>query len=257
MTTKTSALAALRAEVARMEGVGRNHEARRPALPYGLPAIDDAVPGGGLVLGGLHELAGTGSDTEFGAAPALFAAGFAGRLDGPVCWIVERTPPFSPALAGVGLRPDRLIFVEAGSDVLQTLEDCVRCAGLRAVVAEFSGSFGLTSSRRLQLAAEASGVTTLMIRRSRKFDDPALDAPSAALTRWRIGAMPSPPVLPDEPEVSGVGRARWRLELRRARGGQPRSWLVDAPDSQGRLALAAPERRSLGRPVFEPSRIAA
>ena len=43
MTTKTSALTALRAEVARMEGVGRNHEARRPALPFGLPAIDDVV----------------------------------------------------------------------------------------------------------------------------------------------------------------------------------------------------------------------
>ena len=181
-----------------MEGFGRDHQVPRQAMAFGLPAIDDAVPGGGLVLGGLHELAGTGLDTEFGAAPAVLAASFAGRLDGPVCWIVERSPPYSPALAGVGLCSNRLIFVEAGGDVLQTLEDCVRCAGLRAVVAEFSSSFGLTSSRRLQLAAESSGVTTLMIRRSRKFDDPALDAPSAVLTRWRIGAMPSPPVLPDE-----------------------------------------------------------
>lgn len=257
MTTKTSALAAVRAEVARMEGSGRDHGAPRPVMPLGLPVIDEAVRGGGLALGGLHVFAGTGLDTEFGAAPALFAASFAGKLDGSVGWIVERTPPYSPALAGVGLRPDRLIFVDAGSDVLQTLEDCVRCAGLRAVVAEFSGSFSLTCSRRLQLAAEASGVTTLMIRRSRKFDDPALDAPSAAPTRWRIGAMPSPPVIPDEPEVPGVGRARWRLELRRAPGGQPRSWLVHAPDGQGRLVLVTPERRSFGRPVPKPSRIAA
>ena len=148
-------------------------------------------------------------------------------------------------------------YRRAGSALFQHRQDRGLRAGLRAVGAEFSGSFGLTSSRRLQLAAEASVVTTLMIRRSRKFDDPALDAPSAALTRWRISAMPSPPVLPDDPEVPGVGRARWQLELRRARGGQPRSWLVDAPDSQGRLALAMPERRSLERPVFEPSRIAA
>ena len=209
------------------------------------------------MLGGLHEFAGTGMDTEYGAAPALLAASFAGRLDGPVCWIVERSPPFSPALAGVGLHSEHLIFVRAGSEVLQTLEDCVRCAGLRAVVVELSGPLGLTASRRLQLAAETSGVTTLMIRLSRKFDDPALDAPSAALTRWRIGAMPSPPVLPDEPEVPGVGRARWRLELRRARGGEPRSWLVDAPDGLGRLALATPERRRLARSLPERSRIAA
>lgn len=257
MTTKTSALVAVRAEVARLEGAGRDHEARRPTMPFGLPAIDDAVPGGGLALGGLHELAGTGLDTEFGAAPALLAASFAGRLDGPVCWIVERSPPYSPALARVGLRPDRVIFVEASGEVLQTLEDCVRCAGLRAVVAEFSGPLGLTSSRRLQLAAEASGVTTLMIRRSRKFDDPALDAPSAALTRWRIGAMPSPPVLPDDPAVPGVGRARWRLDLRRARGGQPRSWIVDAPDLQGRLALAIPERHRFPARPADRLRVAA
>ena len=39
---------------------------------------------------GLHDLAGTGLVTEFGAAPVLLGASFAGRLDGPVCWIVER-----------------------------------------------------------------------------------------------------------------------------------------------------------------------
>ena len=55
------------------------------------------------------------------AALRALAASFAGRLNGPVWWIVERSPPHSPALAGVG-RADRVIFVETGSDVLQTLE---------------------------------------------------------------------------------------------------------------------------------------
>ena len=257
MTHDPGALAALRTQIARLEGVGRDHDALRPVIPFGLAAIDDAVPGGGLALGALHELAGTGLDTEYGTAPALLAADFPGRLDGSVCWIVERSPPFSPALAAVGLRPRRLIFVQAGHDVLQTLEDCLRCWALRAVVAELSGPLGLTASRRLQLAAETSGVTALMIRRSRKFNDPTLDAPSAAVTRWRVAAMPSPPVLPEEPEVPGIGRARWHLELRRARGGQPRSWLVDAPDDQGRLALAVPQRSLFLDRVSNPSRIAA
>ena len=256
MTHDPGALAALRTQIARLEGVSRDHGVRRPVIPFGPAAIDDAVPGGGLALGALHELAGTGLDTEYATAPALLATGFAGRLDGPVCWIVERSPPCSPALAAVGLRPSRLIFVEAGRDVLQTLEDCLRCTALRAVVAELSGPLGLTASRRLQLAAETSGVTALMIRRNRKFNDPALDAPSAAVTRWRM-AMPSPPVLPEEPEVPGIGRARWHLELRRARGGQPRSWQVDAPDGQGRLAIAVPQRSLFLDRVSNPSRIAA
>lgn len=237
-----SAIAALRAEIARLEGFGRDDARRCSSLSCGLAPVDDVLPGGGLVLGAVHEFAGTGLDTEFGAAPALFAGSLAGRMSGPVCWIVADQAPYSPGLAGVGLAAERVIFVRAGAEVLPCLEDCLRCRGLTAVIAEVTGALDLTASRRLQLAAETSGVTALLIRRSRRFDDPALDAPSASLTRWRISPEPSPSVMPERPEVPGVGRARWRLELRRARGRQPHSWLVDAPDRNGHLALASPGR---------------
>ncbi len=42
--------------------------------PFGLPAVDAALPGGGLALGALHEIMGAGADEEDGAVAAGFAA---------------------------------------------------------------------------------------------------------------------------------------------------------------------------------------
>jgi protein ImuA len=56
--------------------------------------------------------------------------------------------------------------------------------------------------------------------------------PTAAVTRWRVSALPSAPL-----PVAGVGRARWRLELIRCRGGEAACFDVEACDAQGRLAL--------------------
>ncbi len=145
---------------------------------------------------------------------------------------------FAPALAAVGLGPRRVVFVEAGSVVPAAMEEALRQPGLAGVVGEV-GKLGLTAARRLQLAAEASGVIGFALRRSRRFDDPALDAPSAAVSRWRIAALPSPPPLLLAPATPGLGRARWRLDLVRMRGGEPASWIVESPDAKGRLALAA------------------
>jgi protein ImuA len=78
-----------------------------------------------------------------------------------------------------------------------------------------------------------------LLRRSLVFNDPALAAPSAAVTRWRIAALPSAPPLPHAPSVPGLGRALWQLELTHCRGGEPGSWIVEACDATGRLALAA------------------
>lgn len=56
--------------------------------------------------------------------------------------------------------------------------------------------------------------------------------PTAAVTRWRVSALPSTPL-----PTAGVGRARWRLELIRCRGGEGACFDVEACDAQGRLAL--------------------
>jgi protein ImuA len=231
-------LRSLRTRIARMEQ-GEEAGRRLHVLPFGVAAIDRKLPAGGLALGCLHEAAGAGPDTEHAAAATLFIAGALARLSGPVLWVLQQADLFAPGLAGAGLTPERVIFVEAGKHVLPAMEEGLRHPGLASVVAEVAGRFTLVASRRLQLAAEQSGVPAMVLRRSRCFDDPALTEPTAAATRWRITALPSPPVLPHAPDTPGLGRARWRLDLTRCRGGEPGSWIVEACDATGDLALAA------------------
>ena len=230
-------IARLRTQIAQIER-GATAAARR-SVPFGIPALDTALPGGGLQYNALHEAAGHGPDTEHGAAAALFLAGILARMGGKVLWVVERPDLFAPGLAAVGLLPARVVFAEAGKTVLAAMEEGLSHPGLAAVVGEFSGKLTLAASRRLQLAAGQSGVMAALLRRSRAFDDPELAAPSAAVTRWRIAAQPSPPPLPHAPSVPGLGLARWRLDLTRCRGGQPGTWIVEACDATGRLTLAA------------------
>ena len=130
-----SALAHLRAQIARIEGEGRRASG---VLPFGLPELDRRLPGGGLALGCLHEVAGGGNGAVDGAAAACFAAGIAARLPGSVLWCVTLADLFSPGLAQAGLPPDRVIHVEAGDEtsVLACMEEGLRHGGLAAVVGE-------------------------------------------------------------------------------------------------------------------------
>src|SRR5437763_865507 len=70
-------LAALRETVWRIE---RPTAARHGILPFGVAAIDRALPGGGLALGAVHEILGADGDEEDGAAPAGLIAAILARL---------------------------------------------------------------------------------------------------------------------------------------------------------------------------------
>jgi len=76
----TRVLEDLRAQIARVERSGR---ARRAALPFGLPIVDELLPERGLVLGALHEVAPSGPELTHAAAAGLFAGGILARLKGP------------------------------------------------------------------------------------------------------------------------------------------------------------------------------
>ncbi|MGI4939985.1 MAG: ImuA family protein, partial [Janthinobacterium lividum] len=154
-------------------------------------------------------------------------------------WILGKHDLFSEGLAQAGLDPGRLILVQSRRDALQAMEEGLRHPDLAGVVCELEGRLDLVASRRLQLAAEATDVLGLVLRRSRRFNDPALVAPSAATSRWRISGVPSPPPLAHAPDVQGVGRPLWKLELLRCRGAEPATWVVEGCDAQGRLALAS------------------
>lgn len=231
-------LAALREAIA-----GARRE-RGPALAFGLAAIDERLADGGLDGGGLHEIAAAGAALSEDAAATLFVTGiaarFAARPGFSVLWALSRFDLYAPGLEQAGLPPDRIVYAQGrkDADVLALAEDGLRHGTLACVVAEVK-SADLTVTRRLQLAASDSGTPMLLYRRHRTLGRCPLDMPSTAMTRWRIGCMPSLP-LPHP----GVGRARWSVELLRQRGGNPFSLEVEACDATGRLALpaTAPDR---------------
>jgi protein ImuA len=236
----------LRERIRRLESTSGR---RRTVLPFGLKAIDWRLPGGGLALGALHEVAGGGNGAIDGAAAALFAAGIAARTRGRVLWCVTRQDLFAPAIAQAGLVPDRVIYVEAGDEksVLVCFEEGLRHGGLGAVVAEVA-RLSMTASRRLQLAAENSDTIGIAIRRWRRQREAAdFGQPTASVTRWRISVLPASPL-----PVPGVGRARWLLELIRCRAGESADFEVEACDAKGRLAVPSglvhgPAEKDIGR----------
>ena len=241
-------LIALRWRIAQIKKTdGKASQGRYAALPFEVESLDEHLPAKGLALSCLHEVAATGPEVEHGAAASLFVAGIVARLSGPVLWVIEARDLFAPGLAMAGLHPDRMIIAEAGKAVLLVMEEGLRHRGLAAVVGEVHGRLSFTASRRLQLAAEAGGVTGFALRRARRHDDPALAEPNAAVTRWRISALPSPPPIPEAPGIPGIGRARWQVDLLRCRGGEPSSWIMEACDAAGRLGVADAVRDPVAR----------
>jgi protein ImuA len=229
-------LAALRAEVRALESAGPAQS--RECLPFGIESIDARLAGGGLALAALHEMSGERPGLSDDAAATLFAASIAGRRaaamgGGTVLWALARRDLFAPALARIGLPPDRVLYAECGhdEDVLAVMEEGLRHGGLAAVVGE-AGRVSIAATRRLQLAAEEGGTMALMLKRWRRNGEDPLSAPSTAVTRWRLACAPSELLA-----VPGVGRPRWRLTLARQRGGEPHLWTMESPDAEGRLAL--------------------
>src|SRR6266576_3685157 len=183
-------LAALRERIRHIE-----QPASHGVSPFGVAAIDRALPGGGLALGAVHEILGIGGDGEDGAAACGFIAGLLARLRmGPVLWCLKRPDLYGPGLLAHGLDPARLVIVTAprDEDILWAIEEGLRAPGLVAVIGEI-GRLPLVAGRRLQLAAERSGITAFLLRRWRNSEEAARERerPSAAVTRWRIAALPA------------------------------------------------------------------
>lgn len=251
---ETDRHAALRARIAAIERNGGVRDGVRPegkaaAVPLGVEMIDAALPHHGILRGCLHEVAaaaGDGACIGEDAAAAGFCAVLLGRLghDGvgrcrPVLWCENRAASgrgglsggvYAPGLAAFGLRPEDLILAEARRDAeaLWVVEEVLRTPALAAVVAEVD-TLGLVESRRLQLAAEARGVTAILLR-----PGGARLSPTAATTRWRVAALAAEPSLAgspaNQPASQSTGhpakRPRWTLDLLRNRGGRPGSWHV-------------------------------
>jgi protein ImuA len=255
-------LIALRRQIALLEKLpqaGLEGGAAR-SLTWGVAAIDQHLPGRGLILGALHEFAGEGQDLEEGTLPAAAIARLIGRLHaqgniGSVLWISRQRDLYARALPHQGLDPDRLLHLQIrrNSDALWAIEEALRCASLSAVVGEVA-ALDLTQSRRLQLAAEKSGVPALLIRRSARAQDlKSLNRqPIAAVTRWRISPAASFGT-PAAPHPILPGAPRWHLDLWRCRGGRPANWFIEEHDDGWReAAFPQPVPAPLGERLLAP-----
>lgn len=236
---KSELMAGLRAQIAALETSPPVPGER--AFPLGFPAVDERLPGGGLSRRGVHEVMAPaygdmGASIGFAAALAVRAASASAGTDGFVVWCQQGWGAYDmgrlygPGLAAFGLDPARLLLVSPARepDMLWALEECLRAGVLAAVVGEMpagSRHFDLRASRRLHLAAEETATPLVLLR-----GHGAVQSPSAALTRWRVGAAPAG----DTAQASAIERPCWQVELEKNKGGQPFSL---------KLAWDAPARR--------------
>ena len=229
----SSTVQELRAQVRAIEARGGAVNLRK-----GQRAISGQVGMPDLALGCLHEVTGDPGDL---CAATGFAVGLVTRLSqysnagagAPVLWCGraltshEHGALYAPGLDEFGLGPERLLVVRARTDtqVLWAMEEGLRCRGLGAVVGELDDP-GFTPSRRLQLAAEASGVTAVLLRTQSA-------AATGAVTRWHVTSAPTR-------QNAEINIPRWRVQLERHRGGALGEWNVEWRNETGDFSVAAP-----------------
>ena len=224
-SARTSTLASLRGNSERIESHSEAYAPRRVALGH---SGADATLQGGLALGAMHEVfADAGRQS---AAATGFVAGLAGRAAArrPLVWVrqdfteLESGGLSMSGLAELGLDP-RLVVTVRAADVdsaLRTAADALACDALGAVVLEVWGQarqLDLVASRKLTLAAQASGVTGLLLRMA------AEPQPSTAETRWIVRAAHSPPT----PSYSAWGAPVFDAQLVRNRHGPVGRWIME------------------------------
>ena len=220
---RTTTLASLRGSIERIEAHADAAQVR-VALGH---ADADATLQGGLALAAMHEVFAEGRQS---AAATGFIAGLAGRAAArrPLVWIrqdfaeIESGALSMAGLAELGLDPRRVVTVRAADvDVaLRTAADALACDAVGAVVLEVWGEarqFDLVASRKLTLAAQASGVTGLLLRVA------AQPAPSTAETRWIVRAAHSPPASVG----SAWGAPVFDAQLVRNRHGPVGRWIME------------------------------
>jgi len=180
---RMNTLAALRGDIERIETCGDLHAPRRVSLGH---AEADAMLRGGLAVAAVHEVFAEGHQS---AVATGFIAGLAGRVAPrrPLVWVrqdfseMESGALSMSGLSELGLDPRCLVTVRAadGESALRTAADALACDALGAVVLEVWGEprqLDLVASRKLTLAAQASGVTGLLLRIGPVDVEPPLDA---------------------------------------------------------------------------------
>lgn len=213
------------------------------AITFGLEAIDEHLPGGGLASTGVHEIAAaapTGMAAVSGFAAALMARRLAhlpGEDTRPLLWARHGAAAreygwlYGRGLTAFGLASERLLTVTLNRPraILWTIEEALKSTALAGIIADMTAdALDLTASRRLMLAAREAGTPLFLV-----FERP-LEGATAALTRWRIAPHASGPPRFD---TDAPGLAAWTLTLERSRAGLPGQWTVEWHHETHRFAL--------------------
>jgi len=233
---RPATVAALRRRVRVLERGGMAG-AGHGVLSLGAPAVDAVLPDGGLALGALHEVRGAINE---GAALGFVGALLARLMRqlperAGILWCQrshmrhETGALYAPGLAALGLDPNRLVLVRVkrDADVLWAMREGLASRCLAAVVGEVA-ALDLNDGRRLQLTAEASGVTGFLLGPESlappESSAPGVTVPSVAATRWSLAPAPSA----GQDDIRwGPDTARWQAQLTRCRGGVPGAWLLE------------------------------
>jgi protein ImuA len=261
MRERTSMLATLRGSIERIEAQGDAYRSDRVALGH---ADADAALQGGLAIGATHEVFAEGRQS---AAATGFIAGLVGRAAArrPLVWVrqdfteIESGALSMSGLAELGLNPRLLVTVRAADvdTALRTAADALACDALGVVVLEVWGQarqLDLVASRKLTLAAQASGVTGLLLRVA------AEPLPSTAETRWIVRAAHSPPATPSLPTW---GTPMFDAQLVRNRHGPVGRWIMEwkcdeclfeKPAAYSQPVAATAAHRSHPAPAFAQQR---
>src|SRR5438270_5103763 len=224
-TAHTSTLANLRGRIERLEAHGDAHDLTKVALGH---AAADSVLCGGLAVAAVHEVFAEGHQI---AAATGFIAGLAGRVSPrrPLVWVrqdfseIESGALSLSGMSELGLDPRLLVTVRAADTdaALRTAADALACDAVGTVVLEVWGEarqLDLVASRKLTLAAQASGVTGLLLRVA------AEPQPSTAETRWIVRAAHSPPAAAP---FSAWGAPVFDAQLVRNRHGPVGRWIME------------------------------
>src|SRR5256714_14934631 len=224
-------LASLRGSIERIEAHGGSYSPRRVALGH---VEVDAMLQGGLALGAVHEVSAEAG--RKGGAATVFVAGLAGRAAArrPLVWVrqdfteIESGALSMSGLAELGLDPRFVVTVRAADvdSALRTAADALACDALGIVVLEVWGAarqLDLVASRKLTLAAQASGVTGVLLRVA------AEAQPSTAETRWIVRAAHSPPAAASMPAAASNlwGAPGFEARLVRNRHGPVGRWIME------------------------------
>jgi len=163
----------------------------RTPISLGEPSAD-AVLGGGLKPGALHEVLAKGwSAGSFAVTLAILTAG-----SKPFFWVrsayeaLEYGALSPHGLTELGGDPRQLVLVRThnAAESLSAAADILACPHVGALLLEIHGApkcLDLVASRRLAFAAGESGATPILLRNG------AESEPSAALTRWQVTSAPS------------------------------------------------------------------